>query len=392
MEDIAYQFGSENINLTDVNINDGDCTSFVTDHEDSARKRLDSDEDFQTIDHEQFGDITSFPGLNPRTTEIEEDLKIVYDSSTTVCSSDLQYNKECIKDFQDCRIVNHHDVKESSTEEEPRPKPFIRRGAQLIRLQVAPDPSKQQPINVEDDDDLKKDNTSTILFQEAKLENVKFELAKNAEEDIRHSENVTIQGIPSTSQASIVFIDDTGSDFILPRTKECSPKTPTVSKTEMLEENSSLPRSLTDVTTDSTRVNSNSSFPSINLSGTVSSDYQSFSSTSPHGSDFFASKYIQRFITADNKVVYGCKDTNGEFNYVSQDFIDKQTHNEKERFRRSRVSGACGALRKLVPGLTERTDKATVFERSALYLTFLRDKFQSQFDQSYREKYFTERQ
>ncbi|KAG8197716.1 hypothetical protein JTE90_001638 [Oedothorax gibbosus] len=367
MEDIAYQFGSENINLTDVNINDGDCTSFVTDHEDSARKRLDSDEDFQTIDHEQFGDITSFPGLNPRTTEIEEDLKIVYDSSTTVCSSDLQYNKECIKDFQDCRIVNHHDVKESSTEEEPRPKPFIRRGAQLIRLQVAPDPSKQQPINVEDDDDLKKDNTSTILFQEAKLENVKFELAKNAEEpdfklltpkvpaasqkqilelpnsenssnftkfqDIRHSENVTIQGIPSTSQASIVFIDDTGSDFILPRTKECSPKTPTVSKTEMLEENSSLPRSLTDVTTDSTRVNSNSSFPSINLSGTVSSDYQ-----------------------------------------------------------RSRVSGACGALRKLVPGLTERTDKATVFERSALYLTFLRDKFQSQFDQSYREKYFTERQ
>lgn len=42
---------------------------------------------------------------------------------------------------------------------------------------------------------------------------------------------------------------------------------------------------------------------------------------------------------------------------------------------------ACNSLRKLVPGLTPKTDKATVFEQTAKYLKFMREKYGSQFDQ-----------
>ncbi|GFY33335.1 hypothetical protein TNCV_1897871 [Trichonephila clavipes] len=57
----------------------------------------------------------------------------------------------------------------------------------------------------------------------------------------------------------------------------------------------------------------------------------------------------------------------------------------------SRVSDACSALRKLVPGLSDKTDKATVFEQAARYLKFYRDKFGTQFDQAYCERFFQDR-
>ncbi|KAF8786263.1 hypothetical protein HNY73_007999 [Argiope bruennichi] len=100
---------------------------------------------------------------------------------------------------------------------------------------------------------------------------------------------------------------------------------------------------------------------------------------------------MQRFITADNQVVYGYKDPNGEFHFFCPTMNERESHNEKERKRRSRVSDACSALRKMIPGMSEKTDKATVFEQAARYLKFLRDKFGTQFDQAYCEKYFQER-
>ncbi len=49
----------------------------------------------------------------------------------------------------------------------------------------------------------------------------------------------------------------------------------------------------------------------------------------------------------------------------------RQTHNQKERLRRSRIKFCCDALRALVPGLNHKTDKASVLEHSVNFLIHL---------------------
>ncbi|RWS08986.1 hypothetical protein B4U79_18949 [Dinothrombium tinctorium] len=49
----------------------------------------------------------------------------------------------------------------------------------------------------------------------------------------------------------------------------------------------------------------------------------------------------------------------------------RQSHNEKERRRRSRMKQSCDTLRSLVPGVSEKTDKATVLEQTVNYLLHL---------------------
>ena len=49
----------------------------------------------------------------------------------------------------------------------------------------------------------------------------------------------------------------------------------------------------------------------------------------------------------------------------------RRCHNEKERTRRSRMKSSCQALRYLVPGLDDKTDKATVLEQAVAYLAHL---------------------
>ncbi|RWS26645.1 transcription factor NAI1-like protein [Leptotrombidium deliense] len=49
----------------------------------------------------------------------------------------------------------------------------------------------------------------------------------------------------------------------------------------------------------------------------------------------------------------------------------RQSHNEKERKRRSRMKHSCDMLRKLIPGVSEKTDKATVLEHTVKYLMHL---------------------
>lgn len=39
---------------------------------------------------------------------------------------------------------------------------------------------------------------------------------------------------------------------------------------------------------------------------------------------------------------------------------------------RARIKDACDVLRKLVPGMSDKTDKATVFEFAARYVHFLK--------------------
>lgn len=49
----------------------------------------------------------------------------------------------------------------------------------------------------------------------------------------------------------------------------------------------------------------------------------------------------------------------------------RQSHNEKERRRRSRMKYSCDMLRSLVPGCTDKTDKATVLEFTVQFLLHL---------------------
>ncbi|XP_077516639.1 uncharacterized protein LOC144127522 isoform X2 [Amblyomma americanum] len=61
-------------------------------------------------------------------------------------------------------------------------------------------------------------------------------------------------------------------------------------------------------------------------------------------------------------------------------FNGRENHNEKERKRRTRIKNACQTLRALVPGLSEKTDKATVFEFTVQYLLHLRRHLGSKHD------------
>lgn len=49
-------------------------------------------------------------------------------------------------------------------------------------------------------------------------------------------------------------------------------------------------------------------------------------------------------------------------------------------FFRARIKEACNLLRQLVPGMSDKTDKATVFEFAARYVHFLKSHTGAQFD------------
>ncbi|KAL1430425.1 hypothetical protein MTO96_014878 [Rhipicephalus appendiculatus] len=72
-------------------------------------------------------------------------------------------------------------------------------------------------------------------------------------------------------------------------------------------------------------------------------------------------------------------------------FNGRENHNEKERKRRTRIKNACQTLRSLVPGLSDKTDKATVFEFTVQYLLHLRrhlgTKHDKSISQEFMEKY-----
>ncbi|BFZ03938.1 hypothetical protein BsWGS_06977 [Bradybaena similaris] len=65
----------------------------------------------------------------------------------------------------------------------------------------------------------------------------------------------------------------------------------------------------------------------------------------------------------------------------------RESHNLKERRRRARIKDACNLMRQLVPGMSHRTDKATVFEFSARYIHFLKSFVGSNKDKEFLVKY-----
>ncbi|XP_067129693.1 uncharacterized protein [Centruroides vittatus] len=67
-------------------------------------------------------------------------------------------------------------------------------------------------------------------------------------------------------------------------------------------------------------------------------------------------------------------------------FSGRENHNEKERKRRNRIKNACQTLRNLVPGMSNKTDKATVFEFTVEYLIHLKKYVGSKYDKDFLEK------
>ncbi|KAL4225111.1 helix loop helix domain [Mactra antiquata] len=65
----------------------------------------------------------------------------------------------------------------------------------------------------------------------------------------------------------------------------------------------------------------------------------------------------------------------------------REQHNQKERRRRARIKEACNLLRQLVPGMSDKTDKATVFEFAARYVHFLKSHSGAQYDKDFLMKY-----
>lgn len=60
----------------------------------------------------------------------------------------------------------------------------------------------------------------------------------------------------------------------------------------------------------------------------------------------------------------------------------RRSHNETERRRRCRMKKCCEILRKIVPGLEDKTDKAKVLEYTVSYLQHLVKCCQNQCDVS----------
>ncbi|VDI26513.1 Hypothetical predicted protein [Mytilus galloprovincialis] len=65
----------------------------------------------------------------------------------------------------------------------------------------------------------------------------------------------------------------------------------------------------------------------------------------------------------------------------------REQHNLKERKRRARIKDACEVMRKLVPGMSDKTDKATVFEFAARYIHFLKGFTGNKHDKDFLLKY-----
>lgn len=62
--------------------------------------------------------------------------------------------------------------------------------------------------------------------------------------------------------------------------------------------------------------------------------------------------------------------TSNQRYYLSSQ-ASRESHNEKERKRRSRMKKSCEMFRKLVPGIADKADKASVLESTVQYLIHL---------------------
>lgn len=76
-----------------------------------------------------------------------------------------------------------------------------------------------------------------------------------------------------------------------------------------------------------------------------------------------------------------------EFSLINGCEEGRETHNLKERKRRARIKDACDVMRKLVPGMSDKTDKATVFEFAARYIHYLKNFVGSKHDKDFLLKY-----
>jgi hypothetical protein len=71
------------------------------------------------------------------------------------------------------------------------------------------------------------------------------------------------------------------------------------------------------------------------------------------------------------EVIKSCHNSDRSHRSYNPSSSSRQMHNQKERLRRSRMKCSCDALRQLVPGVDDKTDKATVLEHTVNFVVHL---------------------
>ncbi|GBM16617.1 hypothetical protein AVEN_88956-1 [Araneus ventricosus] len=407
MDSETYHFDKTDINLSGAKKSDGEVSSFIGNHEEGDCKTLNYENELRSINQENFGEAT-IRALNAKSKLCAEVVNTVITLSTT--SNPLVAQNQTL-DRDEHGSKNHETFKNDAPSSALRPAEPQRGSARLVRLQAAFDrPTEHRSdettvpntsgaiasagdstiaINTHENKTKEEAHGHQIVYSEeeckfvaSKLSSVNQHvyLSSNSEENVLipevsfqpviQSEDPNTAHTSSTTYEQIVFStsDTTVSNLIVPRIE----KVQSCSSTDLMW---IVPSGDSSGTSGNT--NGDPALQHLESSQDTTTGFQS-----PVSVDGIPdSQQMQRFVTADNQVVYGYKDPNGEFHFFCPAMNERESHNEKERKRRSRVSDACSALRKMIPGMSEKTDKATVFEQAARYLKFLRDKFGTQFDQ-----------
>ncbi|GFY59744.1 BHLH domain-containing protein [Trichonephila inaurata madagascariensis] len=386
-------FENDDENVADVKKSNEKRPSFIENHEENIFKTLNFGNDFQHNNHEYFNEATI--------QELEEKPKLCDKNDNIICNSAMTLNPLNVQDqksnlneqiFQDHNSFKNPDIISAC---EVKPEDPYRGSVRLVRLQAASNNSTEPLNNAGCDVTLP--NSSGVIpahllgeYQFVTHRTVPLKqqiyVSANSDENSQMPDatfhSMLQHDISSSTDTSnalyehIVFSnsENSVSDFSIPRIDrvESSPSPDITSSTWIMN-------SVNNNDSNGTSIRENES--SVLQYHQNSQETSENSQSSANLSEIPDTQQMQRFITADNQVVYGYKDPNGEFHFFCPAMNERESHNEKERKRRSRVSDACSALRKLVPGLSDKTDKATVFEQAARYLKFYRDKFGTQFDQ-----------
>ncbi|GIY90651.1 BHLH domain-containing protein [Caerostris darwini] len=352
----TYHFEKDDINVIGVKESDGECSSFIENHEESICKTLNYENEFQSINHEHFNQ-TTIHELETKPKQCEEDANIIINSTITlnpIVSQDhkSEYNEHTYKDHATLKTIT------TSSAGEYKQEPY-RGSARLVRLQAATNQSTENrtssgcdisltnssSITVSSEDLSSQLYTSEISnvtenqhiicsegeyqFLSPKITSESSQMSETAFTSMLQQDNSSSNDTSNVMYERIVFNDSSTSlaDLTVPRSDKLTPCTSTEAKSPMWIVNSGNSRASNDT---SVYVSDNSNLQYHDDSQDTTSDYQS----STNLDDVPDTQEMQRFITADNQVVYGYKDSNGEFHFFCPAMNERESHNEKERKRR----------------------------------------------------------
>ncbi|XP_055943156.1 uncharacterized protein LOC129972877 isoform X2 [Argiope bruennichi] len=359
MDSKTYHFDKGDINLTNAKKNEDEVSSFIENHEANDHKELNYENEFLSINRESFREAT-IQVLDAKSKLHEEIVNSIITPSTisnpiAVQNQTLDYSEPTNKNYETFK----NDVP-------PRQDEPHRGSVRLVRLQAVSDNQNEHNSKVECDIAVPSTNSAIISTG-----------------DLNHGINTHENKTKNEVDSQQIIFSEAECTFL-------SSHIPSVNQ-QNLSSNSEENTLITEVSYQSETQN-----PDPNLVHTSNTTYEqtvfSTSNTTISNLKMPRIEKVQSFSSTDPKVSMWIDNSGDNTSGNMNDNPALQYHeNSQDIYQRSRVSDACSALRKMIPGMSEKTDKATVFEQAARYLKFLRDKFGTQFDQAYCEKYFQER-